>query len=293
MLDRPEWFSRAIAVPGEPRWAVGKECAISYLAWGVPRQPLVILVHGRAAHARWWDHIAPFLADGHRVVAVDLAGHGDSGWREFYGVEAWAEDIMLVAREESDQPPLLVGHSMGANACAVASARMARPIRGLVLVESPIGVPPSGEGLTGSGSVGEPVGARTYDSEEDAVAHFRVLPPDPVVLPFVERHIAEHSVRQRQGNWVWKFDPMVLPQVLLAVEELRQSFCPVALVRGERGMCTAQSSAAIAGRLGPGVTQVEIPDAGHHIMLGQPIALVAVLRMLVSLWGSVEGFSAS
>ena len=59
-------------------------CDISWLSWGDPdRQPLVFL-HGGAAHAWWWSFTAPLLADTHRVVAVDLSGHGDSGRRDEY-----------------------------------------------------------------------------------------------------------------------------------------------------------------------------------------------------------------
>ena len=46
-----------------------------------------MLVHGGAAHSRWWDHIGPLLADGRLVVAIDLSGHGDSARRESYSLD--------------------------------------------------------------------------------------------------------------------------------------------------------------------------------------------------------------
>ena len=55
------------------------------------------MIHGGAAHAHWWDHIAPLLAEGREVIASDLSGHGDSDRRSDYSVEAWAEEALAVA----------------------------------------------------------------------------------------------------------------------------------------------------------------------------------------------------
>ena len=34
----------------------------------------------------------------------------------------------------------------------------------------------------------------------------------------------------------------------------------------------------------PGLIEIEIPDAHHHIMIDQPLALVAAIRALLSVW---------
>jgi len=47
---------------------------------------------------------------------------------------------------------------------------------------------------------------------------------------------------------------------------------------------TPQQSEVMYDRLGRVAPVVEIPAAGHHVMLDQPIALVAALRTLVSDW---------
>jgi len=121
MSEVPECVRAALAVPGERRSVVRDGAAISYLAWGEPGRPLLLLVHGRGASARWWDHLAPTLADTHRVAAVDLSGHGDSDWRTAYGSDVWARDVLAVATAENSGPPVLVGHSMGSVACLAAA----------------------------------------------------------------------------------------------------------------------------------------------------------------------------
>ena len=50
---------------------------LRYRDWGGGGPPLLAL-HGSAAHAHWWDPVAPFLARDYRLLALDWRGHGDS-----------------------------------------------------------------------------------------------------------------------------------------------------------------------------------------------------------------------
>jgi pimeloyl-ACP methyl ester carboxylesterase len=58
----------------------------------------------------------------------------------------------------------------------------------------------------------------------------------------------------------------------------------VALFRAEHGIMSAEMSEIMYDRLGRVAPLIEIPAAGHHIMLDQPIALAAALRTLLSDW---------
>ena len=84
----PAWFSDAIGTEAETAVIDVDGVPVAYRAYGAPGPAGLVLVHGGAAHARWWDHIAPLLAPGRRVVAIDLSGHGDSGRREKYTLDA-------------------------------------------------------------------------------------------------------------------------------------------------------------------------------------------------------------
>ena len=97
LADPPAWFTTALAAEAQPGAVLVAGTEITYRAWGTPGASGLILVHGGAAHARWWDHIAPLLTTGRRVLAVDLSGHGDSGRRAAYSLDAWAEEVMAVA----------------------------------------------------------------------------------------------------------------------------------------------------------------------------------------------------
>src|ERR1700739_91182 len=92
----PAWFTQALAAPVAERMTVHDGVSIAFRMGGGPSGRGVVLVHGGAAHSRWWDHIAPMLAVGRRVIAIDLSGHGDSGRRESYNLDAWAHEILAV-----------------------------------------------------------------------------------------------------------------------------------------------------------------------------------------------------
>ena len=53
---------------------------IHYLDWGPEGKPAFILVHALGHSAHNYDHVAPLLNQRHRVIAIDLRGHGDSDW---------------------------------------------------------------------------------------------------------------------------------------------------------------------------------------------------------------------
>lgn len=108
---------------------------IDYFAAGEGR-PLV-LVHGITESRRTWDPlIAPLIAAGYRVIAVDLRGHGASSMVPPYDLATMAADLGAVLEAEQVEDALLVGHSLGG---AVVSAFAAGgPCRGVVNVDQPL-----------------------------------------------------------------------------------------------------------------------------------------------------------
>src|SRR5688572_5331877 len=58
----------------------------------------VVLVHGWATDRHVWDQQVPALARRHRVVSLDLAGHGESGRdRKQWTIESLGEDVKAAA----------------------------------------------------------------------------------------------------------------------------------------------------------------------------------------------------
>src|SRR6201989_1068613 len=110
----PTWFSAALADEGQERRITVEGTQVAYREWGDPADRNIVLVHGGAAHSRWWDHIAPLLASGWRVGAMGPSRHGDSGPRERYSLDVWAREVLaVVADAGTAASTVVIGHSMG------------------------------------------------------------------------------------------------------------------------------------------------------------------------------------
>ena len=72
----------------------------------------VLLLHGLGGTLLHWERLAPHLATAHRVVAMDLRGHGLSGDGP-WGWEAVLDDVQAVIDHLGLDMPLVVGHSLG------------------------------------------------------------------------------------------------------------------------------------------------------------------------------------
>ena len=278
----PAWFSAALAAAGQERMTTVEGTSIAYRAWGDPADRSIVLVHGGAAHSRWWDHIAPLLARGWRVVALDLSGHGDSGRRDSYSLDTWAREVLAVVADAGiAASSVVIGHSMGGLVTLRLASLAGSQIAGAVAIDSPVrDLAPEDRAARQHRAFGP---LRVYPTRQDAVARFRPVPDQPT-LAYIADHVAATSVRPVEGGWTWKFDPRIFARDHLTPELLTRLDCRVALFRAEYGMVTPQQSEVMYDRLGRVAPIVEIPAAGHHIMLDQPIALVAALRTLLSDW---------
>jgi pimeloyl-ACP methyl ester carboxylesterase len=285
MSDAPEWFREAVAAPFEDCGVEVAGCPIHYLKWGEAGRPGLVLVHGGAAHAHWWSFIAPQLTHHYQVVAIDLSGHGDSGRREEYPREIWADEIMAVAEDaQLVGAPIVVGHSMGGFVCISAAARYGDRLAGAVILDSPVRRPdPEAEEGARGRAFRNP---KVYPDIETALQHFRVVPEPTCAEPYILDHIGRHSLRRVEGGWTWKFDPLVFRRFApRAIHEiLPEVRCRVALFRAEFGLVTPDIGDYMVELLDRNAPVVEVPSAYHHLLLDQPLALITGLRAILSDW---------
>ncbi len=285
MTRPPSWFTGALASRPQARSVDVDGCPIHYLSWGDPQLPALVLIHGGAAHAHWWSFIAPQLTHQYFVVAVDLSGHGDSGRRDSYSMEQWADEVMAVARDAGAlDRPIVIGHSMGGHVGIAVAARFGHELDGAIILDAPVrqADPESEEGERGR-MFRNP---KTYPDLETALEHFHLQPPQPCDNPWIVEHIARHSLREVADGWTWKFDPRVFARERYTTNDyLTRTRCRIALMHGELSdLVTPEVQAYMEELTGRNAPMVEIPQAHHHIPLDQPLALIAAIRAILADW---------
>ena len=135
----PDWFTTALATSAEIGRVDVDGAAIAYRAWGQPGGPGIVLVHGGAAHSRWWDHIAPLIDAGPPGCRAGPVRARDSGRRETYSLDSWAREVLAVAGAAGiTAPPTVIGHSMGGFVTLRLASLYGSRIAGAVIVDSPV-----------------------------------------------------------------------------------------------------------------------------------------------------------
>lgn len=292
MIDgTPGWFTSAVATAPEERMVSVEGTDISYLSWGTEGRPGLVFVHGGAAHAHWWSFIAPMFSTQWHAVALHLSGHGDSGRRTRYTHELWASEVMAVCDDAGfPGPPVVVGHSLGGMVTIQTAATYGDQLAGAVIVDASVRrpSPEAEEGRSGRAFRSPGV----YPTRDEALSHFRLIPPQPCENDYIIEWVAAHSIHETDGGWTWKFDPNLFRGTLVQLrDQLSAIRCRVALFTGELSVVvppdTAEYMYDLMGRVAP---VIQIPEAHHHLMLDQPLAFVAALRTLLADWDHSVGF---
>jgi pimeloyl-ACP methyl ester carboxylesterase len=280
-MSPPEWFDWAVTRPRRSHYADAGGTRVHYVSWnaGDVDKPGLLFLHGFLGHSHWWDFIAPFFTERFRVYALDFSGMGDSDARTDYPTGSFLADIAAVMRHAGIAPGIAVGHSFGGSRLLQACALAPETIRRAIVLDSYFAF----EGEVHPSHERRPP-PRPYPDEATGIARFRLL-PEQDCPPWMFDYIARHSLRRIDAGWTWRFDPLLrqltppegdtrmLERIRVPVDYVHAE-CS-AIISAERARRIA---AAIPGSRGP----VTLPRAHHHLMLDQPLALVAALRGLLA-----------
>lgn len=277
----PEWFERAIATPHDRAHIEVEGVPIEWLGWGEAGRPGVLLLHGNGANADWWRFTAPLVAAaGFRVAALSWSGMGNSGHRERYATETFLAEALAAAEAAGlGERFAVAGHSFGGVPAAALAALHADRVARAIIIDTPFALlgdrrPPRGPARP----------HRVYPDLESALARFRWAPVQPSPNLFIADFIARTSLKAVDGGWTWKFDPFLWEHFTFgdANAWLRDAKAPLDYVWGEQSVLVQAGVVARIRALAPGGTRfVGIPEAHHHVMADQPLALVATLRALL------------
>jgi len=250
---------------------------LAYYEWGdSDAAPPVVCVHGLTRTGRDFDAFAEALAGaGRRVVAVDVAGRGQSDWLtdpDGYGYPQYLADMTaLVARLDAAEVDW-VGTSMGGLIGMLAAAQPKNPIRRMVINDVGPLVPKAALQRIAAYVGEEP----RFEDVADVEAHLRrVHEPFGDLSDAQWAHLARHSARSVEaGKLALHYDPGIAKAFqetpiedvdLWAVWD--SIACPTMVLRGAKSDLLLPETAADMARRGPKARVETIEGCGHAPVL--------------------------
>jgi pimeloyl-ACP methyl ester carboxylesterase len=235
--------------------------------------PAIVLIHSIGGDRGDWSRVAPLLVARHRVVLVDLPGHGASALTGKPTVRGAAAALSRTLADRHVERAILVGHSYGA--LVALQAAVDHPKRALAVVA---------------------VDAATYppaDSERIASAEQMLSERYSV---FVQAVFSAMSNDARRGDTLAARAALVPHDVLTGYfrdawrEDLRPRIrslkTPIHLVATEALWPNKESWTSARRRLGyesagPAVGR-RVPDSGHMVAIDQPDSLAAIIESVAA-----------
>jgi len=244
---------------------------------GEGKRPL-LFIHGGSAHAHWWDFVAPAFCGDFHVLALDQRGHGESEWADewAYGSRHYVSDLDQVIDQWGFGAPVLIGHSMGAHNVLVYASEHSEKLRAMVVIDSPADYSEYAVEFLKTYADKPP---RRFESLEQAISNFKVLPRETMAKKEVLDHIARHTYKRLDdGAWTHKLDRRTLSRDPSRVwDALGRIACPSLIVKISKSPVLERENAKKMVAALPNGRLVEIDDSYHHAMLDNPVAVIAVL----------------
>jgi len=245
---------------------------IEYQVYG-HGEPAVVLVHGWANNANYWNEQLEDLKTRYTVVTLSLAGHGASGRnREVWSMAHYAADVAAVARAIPNKKLVLVGHAMGGIVVLEAARTLGSRVIGIIAVDSlkSIGQPPMSKAQFEE--LVQPFRADFIGHMHDFVAQYLFTKnADPAFVRKVADDMA-HAAPQvaiPSLEALYHYDFAALPEIHV----------PIIAINSDLHMPTDE---ARIRRSAPTFRSIVVPGAGHFLMMDSPQRFNAILLQAIA-----------
>jgi pimeloyl-ACP methyl ester carboxylesterase len=280
--NAPQWFKDAVELRPIDKIIEHPLGDISYSKWSssVDTKNLIVLIHGTGAHKKWWDPIAPQFLNYSNVVAIDLPGMGESGFRKKYGIKDFGECITSVIEKEKFNSDIenihIVGHSLGGQVAGYVASEKQDLIDNIIIIDTFIRPPD----YNPAEHQGGPLRMIKYYSDKITILNrFRLMPKQDCENDWFVRYIAEYSVKETDQGWRWRFDDVMFTS-LERLFGYKFSFnCPALFVHGQNSLLTSGDFLKnIKSTYSDTMDFIEVSDAAHHVPLDKPLEIVNIIK---------------
>jgi esterase len=237
---------------------------IHYVDWGGEGKPPFVMVHGLDRVARTFDQLATRFTSKYRVLAIDMRGHGDSGWdpQGRYLVEDHVGDLEGVVGQLELRDLVLWGNSTGGRVVQVFAGKhpelVSRVISEDVGPERPRQIADNYAKRVQQEQAG-------WASQDELLAQLRKSNPrmSPAVL---EPYVRYGTKKRADGRIEWKRDPQLV-KGFVATElwrYVRNIKAPILYIIGGRSNIVPPETQDELRKTLPNAQLVTIPDVGHY-----------------------------
>ncbi|MDD5129919.1 MAG: alpha/beta hydrolase [Candidatus Omnitrophica bacterium] len=244
---------------------------IAYAVYGRENDPTVVFVHGWSCDSRYWHNQIPYFSKKFRVITIDLAGHGNSGFgRKVYTTEAFGQDVAAVLRKLDVKKAILVGHSMGGEIVIYAAKLAPERVIGLVGVDTleDLGMVYPDEVKN---SIYEPIAADFVPKVQEFVRSMFPANADKALVEAVARDMSSAPQEVALGSMQEYFkvsDPELIKGLAVPLKSVNADLWPTN-VEGNKKLVPSYEMVLMKGR-------------GHFIMLEAPDEFNALLEQMIN-----------
>ncbi len=253
------------AQSSQDRFITVNDLRIHYLDWGADGKRPLILLHGIGRIAHTFDHLAPHFNKDYHVIAVDMRGHGDSGWdpNGQYLVEDYVKDIAGLAEQLRLKNIVIWGNSTGGRVAQVFAGM--HPELVSAVISEDVGPERPREIADSGASRLKQEDVRGWASEDELLAELKASnarTPEEILRAYVQYG----SKRRPDGRVIWKRDPNIangfVPTELW--QYVREIKSPIIYILGGRSNIVPADTQAKLKQTLPQAQIESLPGLGHY-----------------------------
>ena len=267
--------------------------------WGATDQPLILCLHGILEQGAAWSEVALPLAEmGYRVIAPDLRGHGRSTHLDRGNVSLidLLADIDVLTKELTDEPFILVGHSMGSIIAAMLASTRSHKIKSLVLVETILPSTSKNTEITSQLTTHLDYLASQPQHPifpDVATAATRLKEATPTMSTELSLQLAQRITEPYSNGVRWRWDPLLRTRTLMNscgfpfiqaqyLKLLQQIQAPITLIYGKSSNFNRQNDLLAQQAAMPNARRIVL-SGGHNLHIDTPEALVKEISTAASI----------